>query len=331
MAKVVFSFENEETIIDCDFKDKMKDIFIKYCSKTQKDVGKLYFRYNANIIKEDMNYGQILNEVDKKRNIMNKIVSENSNSILLNEKMIKSKEIICPECKESILIEIKDYKINLSKCKNGHEIKNILFKDYEKTQYIDISKINNINNKCIKHKKDYDKYCKDCNLNICPLCSKEHKEHNTIYFDELLNNDEINMINMKELKEYIDKFNNYIKLLIEKLNNVINNMELYYNISNNIININEELNYPNYQVIKNMEQFKNYNNTIIKDIKEIIEEEGYNKFQNIIDIYDKMNNQINNKENIIIQEINENNNIIQIKKELNSIDNKDNESKEELN
>ena len=108
MAKVVFSFENEETIIDCDFKDKMKDIFMKYCSKVQKDINKLYFKYNANIIKEDMEYGQILNEEDKKRNIMNIIVSENSNNIPMNEKMIISKEIICPECKESILIEIKD-------------------------------------------------------------------------------------------------------------------------------------------------------------------------------------------------------------------------------
>ena len=147
MAKVVFSFENEETIIECDFKDKMKDIFMKYCSKIQKDLNKLSFRYNANMINEDMEYGQLLNEEDKKRKIMNIIVSENSNNIPMNEKMIISKEIICPECKESILIEIKDYKINLIKCKNGHEIKNILLKDYEKTQYIDISKMNNINNK----------------------------------------------------------------------------------------------------------------------------------------------------------------------------------------
>ncbi len=38
MGKVVFSFGNEETIIECDFKDKMKDIFMKYCSKVKKDI-----------------------------------------------------------------------------------------------------------------------------------------------------------------------------------------------------------------------------------------------------------------------------------------------------
>ena len=35
--------------------------------------------------------------------------NENNNK---EEKIIKSKEVICPECKENILISIKDYKIN---------------------------------------------------------------------------------------------------------------------------------------------------------------------------------------------------------------------------
>ena len=94
MAKVIFSFENEEIIIQCDLKDRMKDIFMKYCSKIQKDVNKLYFIYNGNIIKQDMEYGQILNEEDKKRNIMNIIVYENNKDIDINENIIKSKEIL---------------------------------------------------------------------------------------------------------------------------------------------------------------------------------------------------------------------------------------------
>ena len=141
------------------------------------------------------------------------------------------------------MIDIKDYQINLSKCKNGHKINNILLKDFEKTQYIDKSKINN--NKCLKHNNNFDAYCNDCNLNICFKCSKEHKNHDKIYLGDLLVNEEANM---NELKENIDKFNNYIRLIIEKLNNVIKNMEIYYNISNNIINNNENLNYCNYQI-----------------------------------------------------------------------------------
>lgn len=54
---------------------------------------------------------------------------------------------------------------------------------------------------------------------------------------------------MNELKENIDKFNDYIKLIIEKLNKVINNVEIYYNISNNY----EDINYCNNKIIKNLE------------------------------------------------------------------------------
>ena len=66
MAKAVFTFENKEIIIECNTKDKMKDIFIKFSSKAQKDLNKLYFIYNGNIIKDDVEYGQILNEKIKK-------------------------------------------------------------------------------------------------------------------------------------------------------------------------------------------------------------------------------------------------------------------------
>ena len=232
MAEVIFNYEESNQgsniIIQCNIKDKMKDIFMKFSTKAQKDLNNLYFIYNGNIIKDDMEYGQIWNVEDKKRNIMNIIVYENNS---LNENMIKSKEIICPECKESVLIDIIEYQININKCKNGHHINNILLKDFEKTQYIDNSKLNN-NNKCLKHNNNFDRYCNDCNLNLCIKCSIEHRNHNTIYLGDLLMNEETNM---NELKENIDKLNNYIRKIIEKFNNVMKNMEIYYNISNNII------------------------------------------------------------------------------------------------
>ena len=60
-------------------------------------------------------------------------------NILVNEKkIIKSKEIICPKCNESIKIYIEDYNIFLNE---WHEIDNILFDEFEQTQKIDISKI----------------------------------------------------------------------------------------------------------------------------------------------------------------------------------------------
>ena len=37
-----------------------------------------------------------------------------------------SKDIICPECKENIILDIKNFNINLKGCKNKHEINNVL-------------------------------------------------------------------------------------------------------------------------------------------------------------------------------------------------------------
>ena len=52
-----------------------------------------------------------------------------------------SNEIICPICKEIVLIQIHDYKIDLNECKDGHKLNNILINEFENNQMIDISKI----------------------------------------------------------------------------------------------------------------------------------------------------------------------------------------------
>ena len=79
------------------------------------------------------------------------------NILVYDENIYQSNGIICPECKESILIKIKDYKINLYECKNGHSLKNILLKEYEKTQNINLSKI------------------------ICEICKINNKNNDEIY------------------------------------------------------------------------------------------------------------------------------------------------------
>ena len=55
---------------------------------------------------------------------MNIVVNKNSNDINIKKELI-SKDIICPECKENILLDFQNYKINLKGCKNNHEINNI--------------------------------------------------------------------------------------------------------------------------------------------------------------------------------------------------------------
>ena len=53
----------------------------------------------------------------------------------------KSKNIICPECKEDIKFSIEDYVINLFECKNKHDKDNIFLDEFYSTQNINILKI----------------------------------------------------------------------------------------------------------------------------------------------------------------------------------------------
>ena len=52
------------------------------------------------------------------------------------ENIYQMNKIICFECKEDILININEYKINLYNCKNKHKYNNILISEYD--QNIDI-------------------------------------------------------------------------------------------------------------------------------------------------------------------------------------------------
>ena len=128
MAKVIFNYKGIETEIQCNINDKIKDIYKRYETKIGIDISKLYFIYNGNKINNNLALNEIINEEDKRRNIINILVNEN-NETIIKENIIKSKEIICPKCYENILIKINEYKINLFNCKNNHNINNILLND----------------------------------------------------------------------------------------------------------------------------------------------------------------------------------------------------------
>ena len=116
MAKAIFSYKGIETEIQCNINDKIKDIIKRYETKTGNDISNLFFIYNGNKMNDNLILNQIINEEDKRRNIINILVNEN-NETIIKDNIIKSKEVICPKCNESILIKINEYKINLFNCK----------------------------------------------------------------------------------------------------------------------------------------------------------------------------------------------------------------------
>ena len=118
-------------------------------------------------------------------------------------------------------------------------------------------------------------------------CEQEHNEHNIINYGKLIPND--NKINneLKQLEEAKNKLQNDIDDIILKLNRIKNNIEIYYNINKNIINnFNKEK--INYEILYNINYI--YNIDIIENINDIINDDDIqNKFNKLIDIYNKMN------------------------------------------
>ena len=360
MIQVKLCYEGKETIIEGNLNDKLKDIFKKFATNASLDINSVYFLYEGYKVNDKLTISQIINKKDQQKNkikiLVNPIDFQSSKDIIQVKN--KSKEVICPQCGDSIKIKIKDYKLTLYDCQNGHKIDNILLDEFEKTQNINDSNIicnnckyknksntnNNIFYKCRLckmnlcpfcksihnqmhtiinydkknyicgiHNENFYSYCKTCKRNICMSCTYDHNEHEIIYFSDLIiNKDEIK-IKINELRKDIDIFNNNIKEIINILNKVMETMEKYFKISNDIISNIENKNI-NYEILNNVDEIIN-NNEIIKDINIIINDNNINnKFNNILDIYNKMSKKYieENNEIIIIYKINKNDNSIKI-------------------
>jgi len=178
---VIFLYNGKQTIIPCMTNEKLSLICGRFIREVDLDNSKTYYYiYNGNIINKELNFDEQVNNEDRIRNKMNILVFDENTRNMNNENIKESDEIICPECKENILIKIEEYRINLYNCKNNHKINNILIKEFEETQKIDISKIIcdicKEKNKSITYNNEMYK-CLSCGINICPLCKSKHDKN----------------------------------------------------------------------------------------------------------------------------------------------------------
>ena len=100
MATVEFTLNGNQIYVPCYFNEKMKDIINRCQIKVNCDLGSAQFLYGGNILNLESTFSNLANQIDKERKIMNILVIFNKASIYLNGGIIKSKEVICPECKE---------------------------------------------------------------------------------------------------------------------------------------------------------------------------------------------------------------------------------------
>ena len=124
MVEIIFDYNSMQTVIQANLNDSFDNIIQKFITKTQLDLNNLHFLAKGKIINKNEKIEKIMDESDK----LNKrlIILVNSiNNIINNTNIIKSNDIICPICKEICKYEIKNHKIKLYDCKNGHIIEDI--------------------------------------------------------------------------------------------------------------------------------------------------------------------------------------------------------------
>ena len=182
-----------------------------------------------------------------------------------NEKeIIKSKNIICPKCHEPCKIKIENYKFKLYDCVNKHITDNIRIKDFKDTQKINKSNI----------------FCEQEN-------DRNNDNTNKNELNKFIQEKETNDNKFSEIKRVIDTFINDIKKMIEKLNDLMEIMNIYYQINEEIFN-NYDINNTNNNKNENYKEIFN-NNDLINELKEINKIKFLkNKFEKMIDVYYKI-------------------------------------------
>ena len=110
-ASMIFNFRGEKIIINCTTTEKMRSICGRFASQINEDITNLFFKYNGNLINEELKFEEQANEKDKQLNSMN-IIVEKENKSIINEKNVKLEENNNPDKIEDIKENKKDDNIN---------------------------------------------------------------------------------------------------------------------------------------------------------------------------------------------------------------------------
>jgi len=124
---------------------------------------------------------------------------------------------------------------------------------------------------CNKDNSPYISYCKNCNKNLCSKCEIIHdRNHCLIKYSNMINNNNYYNQNLNDFMMKITQLKNEINSLINILNKVLSNIDIYSNLCNNIFK--NECEYQNYQLLCNKITLNDFNQFFLKDINKIISE-----------------------------------------------------------
>ena len=314
MVEIEFNYNQVLINIQAKLDDPFQDVINKFMQKSLLDPGSVNFLTNGKVINPNETVENHMSNLNKEKKKMNIIVTMIDQDYKNKEQvMVKSKDIICPKCKEPCRITFENYKIKLYECINDHVTENIKFIVFDNTQ-----NINEFQIKCercpFKNKGNCpdDEFfrCLNCKLNLCLLCKPNHDpRHNIIKYEQ---------------KNYICQthYDSFMKYCIQCKKNICFACEGHENhefedLGNLKPNIEEKK--------KILNELKINIDAINKTIKEVIDNlNGFmlyiSKFyeinNNILENYDVKRRNFQSLKNI--NEINDNNEIIEIIKKINN-------------
>ena len=185
MAELIFIYNQNPMKIQSNENELMKDVIERFCSKIDSKSSDLYFLSNGKLIDPKNKVADEFKSDIKSKNMIKILAYSNKEENPIQNIKI-STELICPKCNEPCQIEIHDYKMSFSSCKNGHTIKDIPFSDIKDNLKVDESKIvckscNNISKASTEHFY----ICISCKKYLCTLCRSSHdKKHDIIEFNQ---------------------------------------------------------------------------------------------------------------------------------------------------
>ena len=200
---------------------------------------------------------------------------------------IDQSKIICDVCKnnnkiitfQNMFHRCNTCKINICPlCVSKHaKIHNII--NYDDKNFI-----------CEEHSEFYNSYCKSCQKNLCIECEKFHRNHKIETYGNIVPDKNKLKQDLEEYKTIIEKFNESIKVTINKLKQLVDNMNILYEIYEDMVNnyINSKSK-RNYEIISNINEFRLNDNNFIKIMQKFIQmKEDYHQIPNLLNVYDKM-------------------------------------------
>ena len=339
MAEVIFSLNGVQTKIKCEKEDLMKDIIKKFSIANATDTSNMLLLYKGNRIDPNATFYEQANEEDKAKNMINiscmklykkrnsirevKIDSTNKRKSLIFNPRISMKRPIHFATKTENIFDNSTENPNKNSIRYSFRktIKKVEIND--KPPKIDQSAINNNSlnfDKMFNYNEFFRPYSchidltnKSQNMGIADYNSTEINsfQRNTtqeIYKNDLAIENRIEK-DIKEFQTKFEAFNNKIKEIINSLNQISENINLFYEVT--------------YDKMQNLELVEK-DGDIILDIKDLVN--NYEKFINNIDkiiqnskitntqeTFNKiMNSYKESNKDIIKYKINEGENIVKI-------------------